>query len=159
MRIKDVVDEDVVNYKQTSMFIITSRCSLKCDIENGTSCCQNSSLIKQKTLDISDDMIIQRYLTNPITKAIVFGGLEPMDQFEELCRFIYKFRSYYHCGDTIVIYTGYNKSEITKQIEALKHFPNIIIKFGRYVPNQDKHLDAILGVYLSSNNQFAEIIC
>ena len=37
-----------------------------------------------------------------------------------------------------------------------KNFDNIIIKYGRFIPGQEKHYDKILGVYLASNNQYAE---
>ena len=36
-----------------------------------------------------------------------------------------------------------------------RYFKNIIIKFGRYIPNQQAHYDDILGVNLASNNQYA----
>ena len=36
-----------------------------------------------------------------------------------------------------------------------KKFNNIIIKFGRYIPNSSKKYDDVLGVYLSSENQYA----
>jgi hypothetical protein len=63
------------------------------------------------------------------------------------------FRCY--TNDDIVIYTGYNESEVSEQIERLRYFKNIIIKFGRYIPNQQAHYDDILGVNLASNNQYA----
>ena len=40
----------------------------------------------------------------------------------------------------------------------LKKFKNIIVKFGRYVGGQQAHFDEVLGVYLASDNQFAEKI-
>ena len=67
-------------------------------------------------------------------------------------------RIHYCCFDDIVIYTGYNKDEVKEYIYWLSDFSNIIIKFGRYIPNQEKHFDEILGVYLSSDNQYAEKI-
>ena len=60
--------------------------------------------------------------------------------------------------DDIVIYTGYNKEEIGNKINILKQFPNIIIKFGRFIPGHEKHYDDVLCVELASNNQFAEVI-
>ena len=36
--------------------------------------------------------------------------------------------------------------------------PNIIIKFGRFVPMQQPHFDPILGVNLASDNQYAKQI-
>ena len=80
-----------------------------------------------------------------------------MLQFEEVKALIKKFRDN-GCNDEFVIYTGYNKNEISSQIEVLKQFKNIIVKFGRYVPGQEKHFDDVLGVYLASPNQRAERI-
>ena len=58
-----------------------------------------------------------------------------------------------------MIYTGYDKQEICEQIDKMMNFKNIIIKFGRYVPNQKEHYDEVLGINLASNNQYAEEIC
>ena len=38
----------------------------------------------------------------------------------------------------------------------LRKYPNIIIKYGRYIPDQEPHQDEVLGVRLASNNQYAE---
>ena len=62
------------------------------------------------------------------------------------------------CDDDIVIYTGYNKEEIVDKITQLADFKNIIIKFGRYVPNRPSRYDEILGITLVSDNQYAEKI-
>ena len=97
------------------------------------------------------------YINNPITKSIVVGGLEPMLQFDELISLIDCFRKN-DCNDTFVIYTGYYPNEIEKQLMKLKSYCNIIIKFGRYIPNQQPHYDNVLGVNLASNNQYAEQI-
>lgn len=159
MKIKGIVDEDFVNYKLPSMYISTSVCDFKCDRESGLSCCQNSSLAHTKTIEVDDAFIIERYLQNPITHAIVFGGLEPFDQFEEMHEFLVKLRNQYHCNDTVVIYTGYNKTEISSMISELIPLGNIVMKFGRFVPGQGKHYDEALGISLASDNQFAEVIC
>ena len=69
-----------------------------------------------------------------------------------------EFRKY--TDDDIVIYTGYYDSELSEDIEYLRqNYNNIIIKFGRYVPNQQPHFDEILGVKLASDNQYGEKIC
>ena len=57
--------------------------------------------------------------------------------------------------DDIVIYTGYYKNEILEEVNILSQYPNIIIKFGRYIPNSTPIHDRILGVTLASNNQYA----
>lgn len=156
MIVKDIVIEDFVNYKKPSMFIICPKCSFKCDIENGSRICQNSNLVLQPDMNITDDFIINKYINNDITKAIVFGGLEPFDTFAEMLSLISKFRK---CtNDDIVIYTGYTKDEIDGYIKMLSIYKNIIVKFGRFIPNNDVHYDPVLGINLSSDNQYAENI-
>ena len=83
-------------------------------------------------------------------------GLEPFDSWNDLKSFIHELREY--CNDDIVIYTGYDKNEVIEKINELSKYTNIIVKFGRYVPNQKKHFDDLLGLYLASNNQYAEKI-
>ena len=152
MIIKGLLDEDFVNYRVPSMFISTARCNFKCDKECGENVCQNSSLAKQAELSIDDDLIVERYLNNPITNAVIFSGLEPFDQFAEMYELIGKFRD--HTDDDIVIYTGYVEEEIPAYIFLLKNFANIIVKFGRYIPGQKKHYDDVLGIKLASDNQY-----
>jgi hypothetical protein len=98
------------------------------------------------------------YETNPITRAICFQGLEPFDSFNDLFRFIAICRQSYFINDEIIIYTGYKKYEIEDQLTQLKQFPNIIVKFGRYIPQQPPIYDEVLGVELASPNQYAERI-
>ena len=98
--------------------------------------------------------IIERYVSNPITEAIVFGGLEPFDDFNEIYTFIADFRQYRK--DDIVIYTGYYPDEISSYLDRLSVFENIIIKFGRFLPNKSHRFDELLGVQLSSDNQWSE---
>lgn len=158
MVVKGILDEDFVNYRAPSMFISTNTCTFKCDKESGVSCCQNSSLAKKPGGAIPDDLIISRYLSNKITRAIVFGGLEPLDQFGELMEFLTKLRGRYDCHDPVVIYTGYNKNEILDKLLKLQKFDNIIVKYGRFIPNDTKRYDEVLGVELASSNQVAEMI-
>ena len=157
MKIKGLIDEDIVNYKKTSMFISTYTCSFKCDKECGQAVCQNLPLVSQPTLEIDNKRLIQRYLANPITHAVVIGGLEPFDDTLDLINFIFDFRSC--CNDDIVIYTGYNQDEIIQYIDRIYYVKNIIIKFGRYIPNQKPHYDEVLGIMLASDNQKGVKIC
>lgn len=152
MIIKKIIDEDFTNYKKPSMFICTPCCTMKC----GKELCQNSPWLKQPNIEIEPIDIIQRYENNGLTQAIVFGGLDPMDSWTDLYSFIFMFRSV--TDDDVVIYTGYTKCEIADKIEQLKQFSNIIIKFGRYIPNQQPYHDKVLGVDLASDNQYAERI-
>ena len=73
--IKDIIDEDFINYKKPSMFIATSKCSFKCEKEDCNVHCQNSKIVKQSNIEMSIKKIINRYINNPLTAAIVFGGL------------------------------------------------------------------------------------
>lgn len=157
MQIKFLVDEDFVNYKKPSMFIGAGiSCSFKCDKECGQNVCQNSSLSREPTIRLSIEKIVKRYIDNPITSAIVIGGLEPFDNYNEIRNLIKEFRN--QTNDDIVIYTGYTKKELEDKIRELSIYPNIIVKFGRFVPNSQACIDKILGVKLASANQYAECI-
>lgn len=156
MVIKGVTAEDFSNYKKPSMFIAFPSCSFKCDKECGLQVCQNGTLAKAPNLDVDVDIIVKKYLNNPITKAVVCGGLEPFDSWSDLLLFTKEFRE--KSQDNLIIYTGYEKSEIIDKINILKQFPNIIIKTGRFLPGHEKHYDEILGVCLASDNQKAERI-
>lgn len=163
MKLSQFIDEDLVNYKTASLFIGTTKCTGKCWRELGLPCdtCQNSSLYDTKNIiDMSNADICTRYIENPITNAIVIGGLEPFDTREELYEFIRTLREEYHNDDMIVIYSGYYPDELLSDIEFLSsQYKNIIIKFGRFIPNKDSRYDDILGVTLISDNQFARQIC
>jgi len=160
MRVKEIIDEDFVNYKKPSMFIGTISCGGKCCIEAGIpmSVCQNDGWRSCASIDIPTSKLCKRYLDNDITSAIVFGGLEPFEQTDEMFSVIKSLRLIYHCNDDIVIYTGYNPEEIMEDVEFLKRLPNIIIKYGRYIPNRSSRYDDVLGVTLASDNQYAERI-
>lgn len=160
MRIKTIIDEDFTNYKKPAMFIGTISCSGKCCVESGLplTVCQNDGWRSRSQIAIDDDILCRRYLSNPITKAIVFGGLEPFEQAEEMYSLILTMRTTFNCDDDIVIYTGYTSNEIKSEIERLANFKNIVVKYGRFRPNQKPHFDEILGVNLASDNQYAEVI-
>ena len=155
MKLRGYVEEDFTNYKKPSMFLITPYCDFKCCIENGNNICQNMDVIKAPIIDVDNDELIKRYLNNPITKSIVFGGLEPIDSFDEVREFINTLRWDYNCFDDVVIYTGYNADEVIDQCMRLSKFANVIVKFGRFIPDQKSHFDEVLGVELASPNQYA----
>ena len=156
MIIKSLLDEDFVNYKKPSMFIAFPRCSFKCEKESGVNCCQNSDLVKSPNLYVDAESIVERYLQNPITKAIVLGGLEPFDSWPDLFDIVILFRE--KTDNDIVIYTGYNKNEIQEEINILSKYKNIIVKFGRFIPDNKEKYDDVLGIKLKSENQYAELI-
>lgn len=155
MKVKTIIDEDYSNYKKPSMLISTTRCTMKC----GAELCQNHPLLKEPDVNILNKDIVERYLDNKLTSAVIFAGLDPFDTWDDLWHCICEIRRY--CTDDIVIYTGYTEEEVYERgyiIRNLKQFPNIIIKFGRYIPGQKPHYDEVLGVKLASDNQYAERI-
>ena len=154
--IKGLKDEDFTNYKLPSMFIAFPSCTWKCEKECGKKVCQNGTLATSPNIRIASEEIVERYINNTITKAFVFGGLEPMDSWWDLIALIEAIRNKTY--DDIVIYTGYKKEEVEKQLQYLSTYSNIIVKFGRYVPNQKSHYDEVLGIHLASDNQYAERI-
>lgn len=157
MLLKFLVDEDFVNYKKCCMFIGFPYCSFKCDKEANKNVCQNSPLVTQKNIYIEIKKMYNRYINNPLTKSIVCGGLEPFDSWEDLYEIIKYFRDK-GCNDDIVIYTGYIKTEIEDKIVQLQEFSNIIVKFGRFIPDGKERYDEVLGITLASPNQYAEKI-
>lgn len=158
MLVKNLIDVDFVNYKKPSMFIIMPRCSFKCDIENGCLMCQNSSLVHEPTLNVDTRLMVTRYIENPITKAVTFGGLEPLDTIEDVLEFIDILRNIDKNDDDVVIYTGYTEEELINNIDykRMLEYGNIIVKYGRFRPNQTPHYDEVLGVNLASDNQYAK---
>ena len=159
IRLKGVIMEDFVNYKVPSMFLITSYCNWKCCKEANIdiTVCQNQSLAKQDVKEFNYETLLKAYQKNNISQAIVVGGLEPFEQSDELIGLV-KYLRDNKCTDTFVIYTGYYPNEIQSQIDKLKPLGNIIIKFGRYIPNHNPHYDNVLGIYLASDNQYGEMI-
>ncbi len=157
MKIKGLVEYDISNYYKPSMFIIFPNCSFKCDRECGRPICQNSALAHEPEIEIEASELARRYINNPLTKAIVCGGLEPFDSFDDLYNLIRVFRLF--TGDDIIIYTGYTEEECGLAAGELALMAdNIIVKFGRFIPGQESHYDEVLGINLASPNQYARRI-
>ena len=162
MKVKNLIDEDFVNYKEPSMFIATSQCSFKCDKEANCQVCQNSQLAAAPSVEISAVELWERYLNNPITSAVVIAGLEPFDTPGDLIAFLSEGQRQDIMEKkftTIVIYTGYTEEEVQKHfnwIYIYSFYYPLIIKYGRFIPNQKSHYDNTLGVTLSSPNQYAK---
>lgn len=156
MRVKGVTVEDFSNYKLPALFIATAFCDWKCCRENGLEegTCQNRSLASARTLDISAETVYELFAGNDITEAVVIGGLEPMLQIREITDLIRYFRGHGELCQ-FVIYTGYDRDEVAGYLHDLKSLGNIIIKFGRYLPDRPERYDDVLGVTLSSDNQYA----
>lgn len=156
MEIKDLVEVDFVNYKKPTMHIAFPYCSFKCERECGKACCQNSVLAKAPSISVPVERIIELYKANEIVHGIVLAGLEPLDSFGDVIELISAFREKFN--DDIVIYTGYTEDEAATYVEGLKKFTNIIVKFGRFIPNSESRFDEVLGVTLASKNQVARKI-
>ena len=156
MILKGIIFEDFINYKKPSMVLEFPKCSFKCDKECGVQLCQNGNLVNEPNIEVDIKKVVDYYINNPITSSVVMQGLEPFDTYSQLLDFITELRK--QTDDDIVIYTGYYKNEIEDYINELSQFKNIIIKFGRYIPDQQDHYDDILGVKLASDNQYAERI-
>lgn len=157
MLLKSLIYEDFVNYKKPSMFIGCHSCTFKCDKLAGKQVCQNGTLANSPSIDVPIEKLVKRYIENPYTEAVVFGGLEPFDDIINVISFITLLRTY--CDDEVIIYTGYTQEEVTIEylpyFVQLKSLKNIIIKFGRFIPNEKPHLDRTLGIPLQSSNQYA----
>lgn len=158
MKLKGIIDYDCTNYKEPVLTLEFPTCDFKCDKLNDCQVCQNSALATESDIEINLDKIWKLYQQNPLTKGFCCQGLEPLDSIDELLGFIYYIRKIRYCNDVIIIYTGYNKEEVTKFIYQITQYKNIIIKWGRFIMNNEPHYDNILGVKLASNNQYAEVI-
>lgn len=155
VKIKGIIDEDFVNYKKPSMVVQFPKCSFKCDKECGKQVCQNSALATAPAVEISVFDLIDRYLSNHITRAIVLAGLEPFDSIEDVFLILNHMRFNGH-NDDIVIYTGYTEEEMEDFQTLFNMYDNLIIKYGRFIPGQTPHYDELLGIYLASDNQYAK---
>ena len=156
MRVKSIVEEDFVNYHEPSLFLGTCSCTFKCCQEGGfpITVCQNSELSNAPVICVDNSTLLERYQSNPLTRALVFGGLEPFLQFDEVFQLCKTFRDN-GVNDDIVIYTGYTEDEVGDFLKELRPLGNIIVKFDRYKPNSKTRFDSVLGVTLSSENQHA----
>ena len=154
MKIKGLTDINFTDYKLPSLYIATPYCSFKCDKECGRAVCQNSALATEPVLSISNTTLIQIYQANPITQAFVFGGLEPLDS-SDLLETIEELQARAHPRRT-VIYTGSTEEEVLVGHPQILSLSNLVIKYGRFVPDQPTHFDPILGVNLASPNQYAK---
>jgi len=160
MIIKGLIDEDFVNYRRPSMTIMFPKCSFKCDSECGKRVCQNSTLASAPDIEIDARELADRFVSNPITSAVVCTGLEPFDSPKDLLGLIKEIRV--RTSHPIVIYTGYTKQELISDpngiFDAICAYSNIIVKFGRFIPGRTPHTDEILGVELIGDNQYAEVV-
>ena len=157
IKVKDIQPEVFQDYKKCSLFIGVSKCDFKCCKEVNLPCsiCQNSGINNQKDFKLPFEEVLKTYSKSLLNDAIVIGGLEPflqVDEVYQLCKYLRKKGVY----NDIVIYTGYYQEEICPDtLKKFKELGNIIIKFGRYIPDRPNRFDEVLGITLSSDNQYA----
>ena len=167
--IRGILFEDFVNYKKPCLMMAMPYCDFKCNKECGQEVCQNHDIINNRVHTSRISTLVDNYIRNKITKAVVFQGLEPfyqnkedhIDSFSEVLAFVHYLRKVRHCDDDVVIYTGYTEEECREKgfIQALQAYStnhNIIIKYGRYIHGDEPHYDEVLGIKLASNNQYAK---
>ena len=159
MIVKLVKQDDFVQYKKPCVVVCFPNCTWKCCTEAGipTSVCQNQEMCELKDIDVTPEDVYNLYKESLFAESICCSGLEPMLQFDDVLSLLKYFREH-DCSADFVIYTGYYRHEIEDKIQELAKYKNVIVKFGRYVPNQEKHYDEVLGVWLASDNQYAERI-
>lgn len=157
IKVKDIKPEVFQDYKKCSMFIGVSTCDFKCCKEASLPCstCQNFGINAQEDIIVDYEDILKMFKKSLLSEAVVIGGLEPFLQVDEVVQLIRYFRDRGVKND-FVIYTGYYPEEINKNtLEVLKKLENVIIKYGRYIPNKPNRFDEVLGVSLASDNQYA----
>ena len=118
---------------------------------------QNKALLCRA--DAASHICTQNYLTIPVTV-----GVTPANMYIDNVKITDVSASIgKNSLDVILNYNvTYNGQTPTckpaKSLVYVKNANNIIIKFGRFIPNQQSHYDAVLGIKLASSNQYAERI-
>lgn len=156
MLVTEITDNDTRFYKKPSLYVATAKCSFKCDRECGEPICSEYSKAGVRGIHYTPKQILNKYISSLHAEALVFGGMEPFDSAIDLYLCIKEFRAAYQ-NVPIIIWSGYTPDELNELgfLTPLLQFPNIIIKFGRYVPDDKPHYDQLLGVRLASRNQRA----
>ena len=162
IELKGIIWEDMVNYKKIGSTFMFPKCDFKCDRENGVQLCQNWELAAAPSQKYDIDELMRLYQIMILPESIILQGLEPLDSPIDIYTVAAAMQRH-DITDDLVIYTGYNKNEnddITNIIDTVSFLTpgSLIVKWGRYLPNQTSHYDEVLGVKLASDNQFGEII-
>ena len=166
MKLKQIIDESFGDYKEAAMLLVTPNCTWKCEG------CQNRHLSQLPTKNFPDEEILKRFFKNPLTSAIVIGGLEPLDDMQDVRHFISALGQKVYSEDlpkpTIIVYTGYELDEIEDQLywsglePEMRTYGECILKYGRFNPIYQTKGDGFervdiwnedLGINLASPNQ------
>lgn len=157
MTLKGIIDTDYVQYYKPCMTLMFPKCSFKCDKESGRQICINNRLTQSPNIEINVYTIIERYLSNDMVDTLCCAGLEPFDSPAELNRLLSLLR-FCECDDDVLIFTGYTEDEVNEQFKWIYAHKNIIIKFGRFLPETPAVFDDLLQKKLASRNQYAKRI-
>lgn len=157
MRIRGRITEDFVNYKKPGLFIPCCYCDFKCCHDNNCdhTMCQNSAIEKFPIDMVDDEIILETYRQSMVAEAVIFGGFEPFWQIDEIEDLLKLFRKN-NIDAPFVVYTGYTEAEVAHLLGKLVPYGNVVIKYGRYRPDNSQHKDEVLGVTLISENQYAK---
>lgn len=156
MKLKQIIDESFGDYKECSMLLVVPSCTFKCEG------CQNKHLMQLPTQEFPDEEIWERFRKNPLTKAIVIGGLEPFDDILDLAKFIFVGIEE-EMDVPLIIYTGYNRFDLDdikeREMVILYHAFDlykapITVKYGPYIKGRESVFNETLGVTLASDNQY-----
>ena len=144
------------DFKLPMLLVAMPYCDWKCCIEQNIpiTTCQNNHLDLERVNHITNEELTKKILNNILVDGVIFGGLETINKFSfpEILDFVEYFRS--QSDKPIVIYTGYYPDEILDEVTQLQKYNNIYMKFGRFKINSKTKYDGVLGITLSSENQF-----
>lgn len=137
------------------MLLVADKCTWKCEG------CQNKHLALLESQIFPDEEILKRFCNNPLTSAIVIGGLEPFEQLQELVIFIGE-ATKAGLDIPIIIYTGFEIDDFDLywsgfEPVAKSYLGPVIVKFGKYVAGSESYFNKDLGVTLISNNQYTHV--
>lgn len=159
VRLRIIKEEVFQDYKEPCLFLGYAFCDWKCCKDMGVhkSFCQNSALAQAPIEEYTYDEIIDRFMNNPITRAIMLAGLEPFwKQEQETLGLIKAIRARLP-HTVIIIYTGYYKEEMSEEvIKTITDVGRVIVKWGRYNKDLPSRYDETLEIQLASSNQYAE---
>ena len=96
IHIRDIIDDDFINYKKVSMLIAMPYCTFKCNVD-GKKLCHNQELIHSTIVCMTYHKLVERYLNNMCSEAIIFAGLEPMVLTKNNTRCVSKFTLPSYC--------------------------------------------------------------
>ena len=147
MTIKDLIIEDFNSYMYPTTTVI---------IPSGNP-------DENPIFPMPDNGIVELFTYNDKTKALVVKNLTPLNfsSFDEIIELLRVLRvEYKQTNNVFILYTDYDKKDIEDKLLALKSYVGpVIVKFGQYDPTYPPKMDSVLGIMLSSSNQYAERIC